>query len=69
MDKIVEGLEVKDVECLKQPYAKDVVSFDVEPPLQHVGLEAKLKNWEQCSEPVDRLGGVPSRVIDSKVTE
>ncbi|MBS2549628.1 hypothetical protein KGQ19_22445 [Catenulispora sp. NL8] len=25
---------------------------------------------EQCSEPVDRLGGgVPSRVIDSKVTE
>jgi hypothetical protein len=22
-----------------------VVSFDVEPPLQHVGVEAKLKNW------------------------
>jgi len=21
------------------------VSFDVEPPLQHVGVEAKLKNW------------------------
>jgi ketosteroid isomerase-like protein len=23
----------------------DVVSFDVEPPPQHVGVEAKLKNW------------------------
>ncbi|MET8139599.1 nuclear transport factor 2 family protein [Sphaerisporangium sp. NPDC005288] len=43
--KIVEGLRAKDLEGLKRPYAKDVVSFDVEPPLQHVGLEAKLKNW------------------------
>ncbi|TMR90663.1 YybH family protein [Nonomuraea basaltis] len=46
--KIVEGLGAKDLEGLKQPYAKDVVSFDVEPPLQHVGLEAKLKNWAKA---------------------
>ena len=26
-------------------YAPDIVSFDVEPPLQHVGAEAKGKNW------------------------
>jgi uncharacterized protein (TIGR02246 family) len=45
VDKIVEGLRAKDREGLKQLYAKDVVSFDVEPPLQHVGVEAKLKNW------------------------
>lgn len=43
--KIVEGLRAKDLEGLKQLYATDVVSFDVEPPLQHVGIEAKLKNW------------------------
>jgi len=43
--KIVEGIRVKDLEGLKRLYATDVVSFDVEPPLQHVGIEAKLKNW------------------------
>src|SRR5215467_5260571 len=43
VDKIVEGIQAKDLEGLKRLYATDVVSFDVEPPLQHVGIEAKLK--------------------------
>ena len=43
--KIVEGIRAKDLEALRQLYAPDVVSFDVEPPLQHVGTDAKLKNW------------------------
>jgi uncharacterized protein (TIGR02246 family) len=47
VDKIVEGIRAKDLEGLKQLYATDVVSFDVEPPLQHVGVAAKLKNWEK----------------------
>ncbi|WP_027341464.1 YybH family protein [Hamadaea tsunoensis] len=42
---IVEGLRAKDLEALKRAYTADVVSFDVEPPLQHVGIDAKLKNW------------------------
>jgi uncharacterized protein (TIGR02246 family) len=45
VDKIVEGLQGKDLEGLKRLYATDIVSFDIEPPLQHVGIEAKLKNW------------------------
>ncbi|MFD1938579.1 MULTISPECIES: YybH family protein [Nonomuraea] len=45
VDKMIEGLRAKDLEGLKQLYATDVVSFDVEPPLQHVGIAAKLKNW------------------------
>lgn len=45
VDKIVEGLQGKDLEGLKCLYATDIVSFDIEPPLQHVGIEAKLKNW------------------------
>jgi uncharacterized protein (TIGR02246 family) len=48
VDKIVEGIRAKDLEGLKQLYATDVVSFDVEPPLQHVGIEAKLKNWARA---------------------
>ncbi len=45
VDKIVEGIRAKDLEGLGRLYATDVVSFDVEPPLQHVGVAAKLKNW------------------------
>jgi len=45
VDKIVEGIRAKDLEELKPLYATNVVSFDVEPPLQHVGIAAKLKNW------------------------
>ncbi|GGN63692.1 hypothetical protein GCM10010112_23180 [Actinoplanes lobatus] len=45
IETIVEGLRAKDLGALKQPYSTDVVSFDVEPPLQHVGIDAKLKNW------------------------
>jgi ketosteroid isomerase-like protein len=26
-------------------YAPEIVSFDIEPPLQHEGAEAKRKNW------------------------
>lgn len=45
IDKVVEALRAKDLETLKQCYTADVVSFDVEPPLQHVGIAAKLENW------------------------
>ncbi|MEU0152392.1 YybH family protein [Micromonospora fulviviridis] len=45
IDKIIEGLRDKDLESLRQLYTTNVVSFDVEPPLQHVGVDAKLRNW------------------------
>lgn len=45
LDQVIEGIGAKDIEGLKRLYATDVVSFDVEPPLQHVGVEAKMKNW------------------------
>jgi ketosteroid isomerase-like protein len=35
--RIAEGIRAKDLEGLRPIY--------VEPPLQHVGVEAKLKNW------------------------
>ena len=35
------------LETVMSIFAPDVVSFDVEPPLQHVGAEAKRKNWER----------------------
>lgn len=47
INKILEGLHAKDLEAVQQAYAPDVVSFDVEPPLQHVGIAAKLANWSR----------------------
>ncbi|MBU3062341.1 nuclear transport factor 2 family protein [Nocardia sp. NEAU-G5] len=45
IDKIIEGLRAKDLDALRQVYATDVVSFDIDPPLQHVGIAAKIQNW------------------------
>jgi ketosteroid isomerase-like protein len=45
---IVDGIAAKDLEVLRRAYAPDVVSFDVEPPLQHVGIEAKMENWARA---------------------
>ncbi|MEV4670787.1 MULTISPECIES: YybH family protein [Actinomadura] len=45
IDKIIEGLRAKDLDTLEKLYTPDVVSFDIEPPLQHVGVAEKLKNW------------------------
>jgi ketosteroid isomerase-like protein len=45
IDKVIEGLRAKDLDALEKLYAPDVVSFDIEPPLQHVGAAAKMKNW------------------------
>jgi ketosteroid isomerase-like protein len=42
---LIRALRAKDLDALGEIYAADVVSFDVEPPLQHVGLAAKLNNW------------------------
>ena len=45
IDKLVEALRATDLEAVKSIYAPDMVSFDVGPPLQVVGVEAKAKNW------------------------
>ena len=45
IDALVEAIRGADLEGLKPLFAPEMVSFDVGPPLQHVGVEAKLKNW------------------------
>lgn len=53
--KIVDGLRAKDLDALRRVYAEDVVSFDVEPPLQHVGIDAKLANWAKVFTLFDKV--------------
>jgi uncharacterized protein (TIGR02246 family) len=45
IDKLVQAIRAMDLEGVKPIYAPDIVSFDIVPPLQHVGAEAKWKNW------------------------
>ncbi|GAB2505873.1 YybH family protein [Nocardia heshunensis] len=45
IDKVIEALAAKDLDAVGRLYTDDVVSFDIEPPLQHVGTAAKLANW------------------------
>ncbi|GLX54567.1 FMN reductase [Streptomyces hygroscopicus subsp. hygroscopicus] len=45
VEGIIDAIQAKDLEGLRRFYATDVVSFDIDPPLQHMGIDAKLKNW------------------------
>ncbi|MVU75910.1 DUF4440 domain-containing protein [Nocardia sp. ET3-3] len=48
IDGVIEALHAKDLDAVRRAYTADVVSFDVEPPLQHVGIDAKLENWARA---------------------
>ena len=43
--RLVESIRAMDLDSVMSIYAPDIVSFDVEPPLQHVGAGAKRQNW------------------------
>ena len=47
IDRLAGALRDADLEAVMSIYTTDVVSFDIEPPLQHVGADAKRKNWER----------------------
>lgn len=45
LDRFLDAVRAMDIEGIRPIYAEDLVSFDIVPPLQHLGAEAKLKNW------------------------
>ncbi len=45
IEAAVEAIRATDLEALMPIYAADIVSFDIEPPLKHLGAEAKRQNW------------------------
>jgi uncharacterized protein (TIGR02246 family) len=47
IDELASALRAHDLDAVMSIYTPDVVSFDLEPPLQHVGADAKRKNWER----------------------
>jgi ketosteroid isomerase-like protein len=45
ISELVDAVRAMDLDAVKPAYAADLVSFDIVPPLQHVGAEAKWDNW------------------------
>lgn len=45
IDRSVEAIRARDLDGLKACFATDVVSFDVGPQLQSLGVAAKMQNW------------------------
>ena len=45
IDTLAVAIRSHDLETAMSVYAPDIVSFDFEPPLQHVGAAAKRRNW------------------------
>ena len=45
IDTAVKAIRAMDLEGVMALYAPDIVSFDIGPPLRHVGAGAKRKNW------------------------
>lgn len=56
LDDWVEALKSKDIDRLMAGYSKDLVSFDIMPPLQVKGTETYRKNYEEwfksCDGPI-----------------
>lgn len=45
IDGLVAAVRAMDFGGVKPIYAPDLVSFDIVPPLQHLGAPAKWQNW------------------------
>ena len=44
INQLTEAIRAMDLERVMSFYAPDIVSFDIVPPLQHLGAEAKGRN-------------------------
>jgi ketosteroid isomerase-like protein len=45
IDDGVQAIRAMDLEGVMALYAPDIVSFDIQPPLRHLGAAAKRTNW------------------------
>ncbi|MEU4606405.1 nuclear transport factor 2 family protein [Kribbella sp. NPDC023972] len=45
IDTLVDAVRSKDLDGIKTMFAPNLVSFDIEPPLRHLGAETKWNNW------------------------
>ena len=56
IDEYATAIRAKDIERVMSIFAPDIVSFDIEAPLKHVGAEAKRRNWAKVFAAYQQLG-------------
>ena len=61
IDKLLQAIRDRDLDGVKPVFAPDVVSFDIQPPLRHVGAEAKWRNWTDVFTAYQRPIGYETR--------
>jgi len=47
IDRFQRAIRAKDLNEVLSVYASDIVSFDLVPPMQHVGIAAYRRPWEE----------------------
>jgi ketosteroid isomerase-like protein len=47
VETLIGAVRTGDLEAVKTIFAPNLVSFDIEPPLRHLGAEKKWQNWER----------------------
>ncbi|MFF0268159.1 YybH family protein [Kribbella sp. NPDC004536] len=47
IEVLLDAVRTGDLAALKTIFAPDVVSFDIQPPLRHLGAGKKMANWEE----------------------
>lgn len=47
IESLLDAVRTGDLETLRTIFAPNIVSFDIEAPLRHLGAEKKMANWEQ----------------------
>lgn len=45
IERMLGAVREHDLEGARPVYAPGIVSFDVQPPMQHLGADAKMRNW------------------------
>lgn len=48
VQEVLNAIRAKDLHAVMSIYAPDVVSFDLMPPLQYTGVEAKRRAWQEA---------------------
>ena len=55
IEMLVAAVRARDLAAVRPVFAADLVSFDIVPPLRHLGVDAKLRNWADVFTAYDEL--------------
>jgi ketosteroid isomerase-like protein len=69
IQNLAEAIRALDLETVMSVYKPDIVSFDIEPPLQHRGADAKRRNWERVFAAYQRPLGYEIRELTVTVSK